>query len=61
MKADNYYTFIESLETALRIGKYVTSHKDTYKKDKKRVKKLLNDAKKGDISQYLKSEIYLDE
>ena len=53
MDGDFYLDIIGALNNALYIGKYITNHDEKYKKDKKRIKKMLEDTENGLIGKYL--------
>lgn len=55
MSGDIYLDGIEVLNNALYIGKYMINKDKKYKKDKKRVKKMLEDLENGNFSEYLKN------
>lgn len=55
MGAD-FLSLIECLNNALYIGKYLSKHKGTYKKDKKRIEKVLKSTEDGYFAKYMDSE-----
>ena len=55
MSGDIYLDGVEALNNTLYISKYMINKDKKYKKDKKRVKKMLEDLENGNFSEYLKN------
>jgi len=65
MVADHFISAIDNLNNVLYIGKYSLKHKDTHKKDKKRIKKLIKAFKDENLKDFidfdcLEEDIYED-
>ncbi len=53
MIGDYFISAVDSLNSIIYIGKYSLKHKDTYKKDKKRIKKLIKAFEDGNLKEFI--------
>ena len=56
MNEKTLFNIVEALHKALHIRKYKTNKDEKYRKDKKSVKKMLKNIKRGELSKYLESD-----